>query len=107
MDVRGSLIATEDFVNSEDVIFFPPVDASATPTIVIERDIVYFAEPPTDLPVTFDFDITAVIVGRTGTNIPGGFIERQSLGVVTIYPGKGIRTTANLHGSISTSAFKL
>ena len=91
--------ATGDFVNSEDIFFFPPVDASATPTIVIERDIVYFADPTLNnviqLPVTYDFDITAVIVGRTGTNIPGGFIERQSLGVVTLTmaPGKATATT--------------
>ena len=118
IDVRESVTEPEDFVNFEDIFFGAtnPTDPDITPVIVIERDIVYFAEPPPDiqLPITFDFDISAVVVSRSGSGVPGpGFTELQSLGIVTvdIPPGKAIAaTTTNYYcklGIISTSILLL
>ena len=96
----------ESFINFEQIDFgvTNPVDPDVTPIIVIERTIVYFDNTlldDTPLPVTLDFDLSAVVVSRPGLDPDPGAVNVASLGIVTINPppGKTIAattTTANL-----------
>ena len=93
-DQTERIFKLENGANDED-IFYGVLDPRPFPehqVIIIERGIIYDAEPPEGvvLPATFDFDINVVVVARSGSGLSPPFEDAMARGDVTVMfpPGK-------------------
>ena len=82
-----NIFKLENGLNSEEIVYgnTNPTDPDDTPTIVIERAILYFSEPPADvtLPNVFDFDINVIVVARSESDADPS-TEKSALAVVRV-----------------------